>query len=392
MARGCKLKHKAVSKKKQSREQKASAKEFERATAWLRSQGIKSKLAIFSILMACTSKTFKVSLQEAADRWLQEVSVLRKIDQRARKFKGSDVQQTCFFALHTLFYLQFGRFGWSRNKTGSIEPQCPYADDAKNFILTLVQTNRCLCLCYTNYVLAAAEEFGYFLVKRCSMNEHVNIAVVYPPEQGSVVANSDCMVELLVLDKPVNLCVKPTVFSYKIYSILDSGFRDNWYIDVDTVERKFRTLYRKRDMNLKVTKHKVLQCGSGGAFTGSIWDTLVAVFNQISTRRDNTVERYRFDASVVGAVWGLPVATLIRIKETSEVYWKLSNKLQLSNDDDFEDLLSELKKCKAKILRLVKRATQDLYNFSQKLNPKSYPSASHLDEILNSSLLSTSSM
>ena len=56
MVRGCKLKHKndkikAVSKKKQSREQKASAKEFERATAWLRSQGIKSKLAIFSILM-----------------------------------------------------------------------------------------------------------------------------------------------------------------------------------------------------------------------------------------------------------------------------------------------------------------------------------------------------
>lgn len=373
----------------------SSCQQVKTATAWVRSQGVKSKLAIFSILMACSSNTFKVSLEEATQRWKQEVSVLGQIDKRARAMSNDLVHQNCFFALHVLFYLQFGRFAWEPNKTFSIEPECPYADDAKNFILTLVKTNRCLCLCYTNYVLAAAEELGYSLVKRCSLPGHVNIAVVFPESQGAVVTD-DCQLDLLVPNE-LDLCFMPKILSYKIYTIIDAGFKDNWYIDIETVEKKFSSLYKMKGMNLVVEKKTDIVCNDR-PLPGTEWDTLTAVLAQIAVRRDKQMGRFAFDAKVINAVWGMPVERLKALRRLKLARLEALHKFEEFDFDnvDSEDIVQVRRMLKqldthkkhtdrleARIVKCYEKTFEDIRSFSRRMRPIAYPSSKQLESILN---------
>lgn len=134
----------------------------------IKDAGIRSKTAAFWIAEAAGSKTYPVSLDQAVQRWLQEVNgPLAEIDRQAKANYSEDpTTQAMFFGIRTMYYLMFGiytedqveRLQYQRR---SINLQCPYTDYARNFMLTLITTGRCLCLCYTNYLLAAAEEFGY---------------------------------------------------------------------------------------------------------------------------------------------------------------------------------------------------------------------------------------
>jgi hypothetical protein len=155
------------------------------ALKWMRKKGIKSKTASLNILTACMSKTYNISIADASRRWLQEIEVMKRINTKVNNLaKSAKIKERhvkgAFFALCVLHYLVFGIHFDNHENPGEMNASCPYVDDAINFIITLVKTNKCVCKCYTEYVLAACEEFGY---DDCVVPQrfpgHVNVAVIF---------------------------------------------------------------------------------------------------------------------------------------------------------------------------------------------------------------------
>jgi uncharacterized protein YjbI with pentapeptide repeats len=129
----------------------------------------------FRILDTCMSHTYDFSVRELVHVWEEEKKILSVIDMAAKskKFKNP-VDTATFFYYHVIFYLHFGKFGWvDHTSLKLLETTCPYTDNASNFITMLARTNVCLCQCYSEYVLAAAGEFGYFNITAISKPGHI---------------------------------------------------------------------------------------------------------------------------------------------------------------------------------------------------------------------------
>ena len=111
------------------------------------------------------------------NRWVQEMQVLQTIDVNAKeKFPQNPILQAVYFVSHVQYYLLYKKLDSS-----SANIQCPYTDKARNFIISLIETNQCLCACYSHYTMAAAEEFGYSqYVGECIVPGHV-FNVVFDP-------------------------------------------------------------------------------------------------------------------------------------------------------------------------------------------------------------------
>jgi hypothetical protein len=214
------------------------------ALEWMRKKGIKSKIASLNILTACTSKTYDITVADASMRWIQEIEVMKSINKKVNKFAKSEERHVkgAFFALCVLHYLVFGIHFDNHEKTGEIDASCPYGDDAKNFIITLVKSNKCLCRCYTQYVLAACEEFDYddCVVAQYFLG-HVNIAVIFPEHYMTI--NSYKQLDIIderekssaasridieaALDKLNNTNDNLDIPVYKVFLNLESGYRNN---------------------------------------------------------------------------------------------------------------------------------------------------------------------
>jgi hypothetical protein len=290
-----------------------TCEQIEKSVAWMKKKGIKSKIAMFNILFACHSNTFVITMQEATQRWIEEIRKMRVIHEKAQNFSPDLLQQNTYFALHTLILLQFGDLDITDLGYEMQVPACPYADDARNFIVTLLKTGKCLCACYTNYVLAAAEEFGYTLICKCVHEgaAHCNIAITYPK------GDQDPTIDLqdkVCIKGPFDYCSKRTIQLSRIYAILDSGFRTNEYIKVTSVHKSqtFKKLYLgKQDSSIiRVIRNEDIQCPSNSPFTNSKWSFIAANLSYMALRRNKTIERFKTSLNIIIAIWGKAFAHL----------------------------------------------------------------------------------
>jgi hypothetical protein len=123
-------------------------------------QSVHSKLATFFMLDAVTSTTQRGSLtsENLVNMWRNfnegRNKTIFKVAQS--KFPETRSYQALYFSLQLLLQLQFS----PEYETYFGSNMCPYTDYAQNFIWMLAETGKCLCMCYTMYVLAAAEEVG----------------------------------------------------------------------------------------------------------------------------------------------------------------------------------------------------------------------------------------
>ena len=292
---------------------------FNDSIKWMNSEGIKSKIAMFNILSACESKTYTTSLKDGASRWLQEIILLNPIHTRAMALYNENIEQDTFFALHTLYYLQFGRYAWDNISSVDNEaPTCPYGDNAKNFILTLLKTNTCLCTCYTQYVLAACEEFNHDLVVGCHLPGHINIVIVYPENKDlELLTRDDCIKSIFPLKYKHNICIDPNfkfdinlISQPTIYATFDAGFKNNFYLKITTklTVNNFREKYVKNmTMNLKInlqTNRDKFPCESLFKMQTSQWNNIHMIMNAIGYRKTQTQQRYTKDIMSMNAIWG----------------------------------------------------------------------------------------
>lgn len=132
---------------------------------------IKSRTVQYWILDATLSKKFQVNIDQAINRWNEEMEEIEKIHLNIVNnplFKNVSKPYKCIrFALDVLRHLLY------KGKDTDVR-LCSYQSGARNFIITLTKTNRALCKSYTDYVQSCAETFGYTdYLKRCSMYNHV---------------------------------------------------------------------------------------------------------------------------------------------------------------------------------------------------------------------------
>jgi hypothetical protein len=207
------------------------------AVKYLQNMGIKSKLAIYTIIGACASEQsykYDRSLKSIGKQWLEEVRKAEVVYNECLQFLTKE-QQNFYFALKILYLLEF---------KDTTENACPYAIGAKNFIIMLLETKKCLCLCYTFYVVALAEEFGLHLIRACPMALHIYVYIV--KENGNTKKK-------LLLGKLKNVKIFPkkgqkvSVLTKELkerlnlecripdfFGKIDSGFTDNDHIKVKT--------------------------------------------------------------------------------------------------------------------------------------------------------------
>lgn len=209
--------------------------QFQQASRYLREvEHIKSSTAIYNILRVV--RTGEFTLNEVANRWQEEKStVLQLIAAEARaKYPESKVHQNVQFAVNTLLYLQFGVKLWDPDQLRPTIPEvaCPYTKGAFNFMYTLLKTNQCLCLCYTDYVLAAAQEYGFELIFPCPQPGHVNLAIAYPPSEWKPkrLRPQECS-----SSEYGSLCLEQKSLRIpKLHTLLDAGYADNTKMLVQT--------------------------------------------------------------------------------------------------------------------------------------------------------------
>jgi hypothetical protein len=124
------------------------------------------------------SRTYEYTVRELVHIWKEEKKVLSVIDMVAKSKNFNPVDTATFFYYHTVFYLHFGKFGWvEHTDLEPLQTTCPFTDTG-NFMTMLARNKVCLRLCYSDYILAAAGEFGYHNITSIYEPGHVFPAVV----------------------------------------------------------------------------------------------------------------------------------------------------------------------------------------------------------------------
>jgi len=274
----------------------------------IKRKGVISKLATYTILQACSSKRIHVFITKAIHRWLEEKQTFEALKNLAReKYTKNKSEAATFFALHVLYYLQFGTKGWEISSDSSMKkksPSCPYTTDAMNFIVTLTETGGCQCHCYTNYVRAMAEEHGFEEVYGCGQDGHINIMVVDPTDTIDItIKNNSALYETIG---------EHNVKAPQICTVLDAGYRENMDMKICTVDDTFKEKYNLGNIekNLIISQQETISCTKTGLSnpTANKWNALTSVFNHILTRDDPS--RFEFDIELVEKVWGIDCSFL----------------------------------------------------------------------------------
>lgn len=322
-------------------DEEPNCNEIDKSIKYMKKIGIKSKLAMYYILMACKSESkigleykgltdslesyyygYKRSLKTISNRWLEEVSKMGENDRDAKKYILKKEQNT-YFALSVLYDLQYER-GGDKNEMTS---KCPYTPMAKNFIQTIIETNKCLCLCYTNYVLAAAEEYGYKLIKGLLMSSHIYLGII----DDEIILkkendNEEYKITPLLSNFPSNLNIKITNEGSipTLYCTFDSGFRKNSYIDIVTTEKKvnFQKKYTKnfpairiidiendRRLNIKT------QFFVNKKYEDGDWGIITSLLYSIPKKERMYQKKFDYFIYVINQLWGEYFTDLVYMKQ-----------------------------------------------------------------------------
>ena len=270
--------------------------QLERDVKWVRAQGVKSNTALVDILAASRSNTYEITLEDCTNRFLEETRIIQTIHDKSMSLFSSPVEQDTYFAYHTLFYLQFGTTAEEARGEMIGEPTCPYGDDAYNFMITLMKSGKCLCACYTGYVLAMSEQFGHDNVERCTPKRHTNIAVTDPREQSTIDTSSYNSYWVI----PEESYIYPT---RSIYALIDAGFENNFYTWIDTVDPNFERKYTVgiHHVNYYITLHDQVTCEKGGYFIHSPWKNISVQASRLARRKSHP---YKDAVLLLNAVYG----------------------------------------------------------------------------------------
>lgn len=163
---------------------------------------VNSPTAVFWIAESAGSKYYstKYTVEMFVHRWLKEVhGPLAQIDRQAKELYSNPTHQSIYFIIRVLYYLVFGLYRDSDiaqmtdEDWGKVEQQCPYDIAGKNFMIALIESRRCLCVCYNSYMMAAAQEFGYYQIQPCTYSYTHLWGHVFPivEEHGTIVLAVD---------------------------------------------------------------------------------------------------------------------------------------------------------------------------------------------------------
>jgi hypothetical protein len=285
-----------------------SCDDIANSVKYMKKRKIKSNLAMFYILMACKTESSKYGyekkLKSISTRWLDEVKKMEEIE-RLNDFE-SKIDRNVYFATNVLFNLQFEK-GNNINK-------CPYTDKAKNFIQTILETNQCLCLCYTNYVLAAAQEFDYDLIYGCNVHGHIYIVII----DDSKKYKEETMTKEVKLwgDITFDMSIKvdDKFFFPKIHTSLESGYYSNNKIIVETtLVRNFDKYIVDKKNFFNVHKHGKSEYGKEKIcklinvdknFKDDEWSIIAGIVHELPIKEKINRERYEYFIDVINELWG----------------------------------------------------------------------------------------
>ncbi len=151
-----------------------------------------SKIASYFIFLASLTSPNPIPVEQGIQAWQSQTQgPLRDIFRHVRKkHEGNVKYQAIQFALLTAQFIRTG--SWNARDIPLVT--CPYVKSSENFIRTLVETHSCQCSCYSFYVAAAAEEFGYSAYLSVCMveaREHLTLVLVDPKETADVTLPGD---------------------------------------------------------------------------------------------------------------------------------------------------------------------------------------------------------
>jgi hypothetical protein len=192
-----------------------------------------------------------------------------------------------------------------------------------------------ICRSYTEYILAAAEEFDYKLIKYCSHLGHGNIAILNGHDDpielkieetnkygeyiyDGYVLNSANSIILPTLSEEWLLLYKneTKLYTPSIYAFFDSGFKENNYIDIisqiDPNSFWSKFLYNTKSLNFKISmmqatytcknsislekdalKIKIKDYNDGDYNDGG-WGIISTIINQMSFKQKIDKKKYIF--------------------------------------------------------------------------------------------------
>lgn len=132
---------------------------FRHTISYCMGRGVRSPTALFSILKTCTSGRDSFSLEKTVDVWQSRLAKTLAVHMKP----GRDDAD---FVVELL-----------RKMNDANEP-CAYQAQSTTFMQALVKTNECNCKCFTEFVLASAEEVGRTNIVPVLSPHHVTAGII----------------------------------------------------------------------------------------------------------------------------------------------------------------------------------------------------------------------
>jgi len=289
--------------------------------AWLKSIGIRSRVAQYFIMDACLSVTFAVTLQESAVRWLEEKVKLKAIHDKMLTFNFEFAHEKAYyFMVQTLYLLMYGSLSWLNLTQVKPVTTCPYTDNAKNMILALTRTGRCLCLCYANYVTAAAQEFGHDTIQLQSLPGHVRPVVLYADDARPLtpihVGSVKCKGKSDVICSP-----EITYQIQEIFGIAEAGFRKNDHMEVELADDINSSQTQKYFTDMVTSTYRILPTSAkdrviprndfNPLFRKSIWNELSSSLLRISHRNRVDISLTEHSINILTEIYSIDFDSLM---------------------------------------------------------------------------------
>ena len=262
-----------------------SGKQIIKDVKWIRANGVKSDMAIATIMAASMSSSIDVSVKEATERFMSEVADIEVIHKKAMELFKNAVEQDVYFAYRTLVYIQFGTVD-PKNMIIE-EPTCPYDKEGVNFMISLLASEKCQCLCYTQYVISMSEQLGHTNVQECLMSGHINIVVTDPDSFKKI---------NITTNRKYKGDDDTTRVSKQLVAVFDSGFRNNVKTRVITNDTSFREKYTKgvnlANVKIILRTSQIMSCRTvpnkstdDPIFVSSRWQRVVSIIVMLNRRR-----------------------------------------------------------------------------------------------------------
>lgn len=271
-------------------------------------QTVGSRIAQFYILdTKLNDPTLK--LKDIAEIWFKEIEgPLNKIASTVRKKYSNKLDKANYFAIHTLFYLLTGRISSQEVTEDEINQiteaiSCPFLLNSWNYISILMNTGRCLCMCYASYIRAAAEEYHLQdYIKMCEGERSYSIVTV----NSSSSINSNPVVHIGI------------------------GFKKNNYkLAITSNEDLTEIVGDVPALKGKIVKEIIKEKCTN-------WDDIIILMNRITDKRDST--HMITELLYVGIIYEVEdlidnVLLVFLINQEINKYYKEWNKGKLSWKD-----------------------------------------------------------